>query len=363
MAAEGGAAKSGAAAGGVQQAVGTREWAFPRDHGQHPAYRLEWWYYTGNLRGADGRRFGFQVTFFRRSLHRGAAPRSSAWAVESLYLAHIALSDIGRRRFFHESRMARDSLELAGAARDAHRVWLEPWRATPLADDPHGVALDVDGEAFGLHLRLRALRPPLLHGQGGLDQKGPAPGQASWYYSLPRLEVTGRLSLEGAGSAVEGLAWMDHEFGSGQLGAELAGWDWFALQLSDGSDLMLYRLRRRDGSAGPFSGGTLLAPDGTATRFALGDAGQSLLPGDWWRSPASGGRYPLTWQIDLPRWAIRLSVRPAFETQELTAGPGVPFPYWEGAVTVEGTLRGAAVKGTGYMELTGYAGTLNPFFE
>jgi predicted secreted hydrolase len=344
-----------------QRAEGTRDWRFPRDHGQHPAYRLEWWYWTGIVRADDGRTFGYQVTFFRQGLAGADPNRRSAWAVRSLYLAHAAVSDVAARRYLHASRVGRDSLGLSGAAPDALHVWLRDWRAEPLPDDPHGVRLHLDAGDFALALTLRAGKGPVLHGTGGLDRKGPQPGQASWYYSLPRLATEGTLRSGDVEQRVSGSTWMDHEFGTSQLAPELAGWDWLALRLEDGSDLMLYRLRRRDGSAGAFSGGSLVAPDGT--RRALRMTGESparaeMLPGRAWRSAASGAVYPLEWSVALPGEDIALRIAPAFDAQEQPAAEGTPFAYWEGAVWAEGTRGGRPLRGEGYLELTGYAGEL-----
>lgn len=344
------------------RADGQRAWRFPADHGAHPAYRLEWWYWTGHVRAEDGRAFGFQVTFFRQGVTPRLPAGASAWRVQSLYLAHAALSDVGAQRFRQASRMGRDSLGMSGAARDDLRVWLGPWRADPLPGDPHGARLAVDAGDFALALDLRAEKPPVLHGEGGLDHKGAAPGQASWYYSLPRLSVAGTVTVDGRTFPVTGAAWMDHEFGTNQLGPEQAGWDWIALRLSDGYDLMLYRLRRRDGMADPASHGTLIDPAGRAHAVALTPA-ETLAPQRTWQSPASGARYPVAWRIGLPAQALALELAPAFDAQELVPGAGVPFAYWEGAVRARGTHAGRPVTGEGYLELTGYAGGLAEFLR
>jgi predicted secreted hydrolase len=347
-----------------RSAEGQRAWEFPRDHGQHPDFRLEWWYYTGLVSGEDGRRFGFQVTFFRRGVIAAAPNRDSAWAARSLYAAQAALTvpedRPGQGRFLHDGIAARDSLSVAGAAAAEQRVWVRAWRAEPLPGDAHGVHLSVAAKGFGLELALGAQRPPVLHGANGLDRKGEPAGQASWYYSLTRLRVSGRVFLDGRAFPVTGTAWMDHEFSSSQLGAEQTGWDWFGLRLSDGSDLMLYRLRRRDGSIDPHSGGTWVAPEGVARVFSLGPDEARLTPTRWWRSAETHARYPVSWRIALPALELELSVRPLMNGQELSPTQGIPFAYWEGAVRVEGTRAGRPVMGEGYLELTGYAGDLAP---
>ncbi len=349
-----------ASSAGFRRAEGRRRWAFPRDHGQHPAYRLEWWYYTGIVRTAQGRPFGFQVTFFRQGIAGADPKRPGAWAARSLYLAHAAVSDIAGQRFLHDSRLGRDSLALSGAAADRHTVWLRGWRADALPDDPHGVRLALTADGFALALTLRAERPPVLHGAGGLDRKGPEPGQASWYYSLPRLATTGTLTVADTAHAVQGTAWMDHEFGTSQLAPHLAGWDWLALRLTDGSDLMLYRLRGRDGATDPRSGGTWVAADGRATPLTLtGESADARMQATrHWESPATGGRYPVAWAVALPGRELRLTIRPAFDGQEQTPAAGTPFAYWEGVVWAEGTRAGTPLRGEGYLELTGYGGEL-----
>ncbi len=344
-----------------QRAEGRREWHFPADHGQHPAYRLEWWYYTGILRTAEGRAFGYQVTYFRQGVTPEPPRRESGWRVQSLYLAHVALSDVRERRLHQAQRVGRDSLGLSGAAAAQQQVWLGSWRADPLANDLNGVALTTDAGEFALHLTLRAVKPPVLHGEQGLDRKGAAPGQASWYYSLPRLRTEGTLMLDGREHAVTGESWMDHEFGTNQLGPEQLGWDWISLRLDSGQDLMLYRLRNRDGSVDAASHGTWVDAQGHAQPVRLNAA--SLAPQRWWISPATGGRYPVAWRIELPEQGLSLTLAPAFDGQELRPGRGLTFAYWEGAVTARGTHGGHAVQGEGYLELTGYAGALTESFR
>lgn len=378
--AQGAGPDSGFAPGsGFKRAVGERNWSFPRDHGQHPGYKLEWWYYTGVVSTAGGRKFGYQVTFFRQAIAPPGQRRSSAWAVNSIYMGHAAVSDVRERRFFRDVRIGRDSLKMSGASREAHAVWLGSWEARALPGDPHGTELRIAADGFSLHLTLRASLPPVLHGRKGLDAKGPEPGQASWYYSLPRMRTRGTLTVNGKSHAVQGTSWMDHEFSSGVLAPNVVGWDWLALHLDDGSALMLYRLRREDGSAAPYSSGTYLSPAGKIVPLAHGDApgddgsinaapaiqgdagGKTpflMTAGKRWRSPATQGDYPLHWRIMLPSLGLSLAVAPAFEAQEHPGGPGSPFTYWEGVVWATGTREGRPLSGEGYLELTGYAGKL-----
>lgn len=355
------------------RAQGRRVWRFPRDHGQHARYRLEWWYYTGIVRTAQGRPFGYQVTFFRQGLNPAPDRRGSAWRVGSLYLAHLAVSDLARGLFSQAVDTGRDSLGLSGAAPDRQRVWVNSWRADPLAGSRDGVRLHAQDKTLGVALELRAARPPVLHGSGGLDRKGSGPGQASWYYSLTRLTTKGTIRVGSESYAVAGTSWMDHEFGTSQLAADLAGWDWFGVRLDSGADLMLYRLRTGDGHASPASGGTLLEADGRVIRVRLAeapapgamdrDATASVEPQRTWTSPATGANYPLVWSIRLPRLGLSLTVEPAMQAQEFLPGAGLPFGYWEGAVWVHGERAGRPVAGEGYLELTGYAGDLRGSFR
>src|SRR5579863_5673393 len=356
-----------------ERAAGHRTWSFPKDHGQHARFRLEWWYYTGIVRTADGRPFGYQVTFFRRGLNPAPERSGSAWRTGSLYLAQIAISDLSQNRFVHSARTGRDALGLSGAAPDRQEVWLTSWRADPLAVSRDGVHLEAQDTALGISLDLAAEKPPLLQGEDGLDRKGPNPGQASWYYSIPRMATTGTLRVGQERFPIKGTSWMDHEFGTNQLGDDQVGWDWFAIRLDSGADLMLYRLRAKDGHATPASGGTLLEPNGAITRIRIVDANPDgfsdarfyaqLAPTQWWTSPGTHARYPVGWEIEIPQLNLKLSVAPAATDQELRADTGLPFSYWEGAVWIHGERAGHLLRGEGYLELTGYAGDLRGTFR
>lgn len=356
-----------------ERAQGTRAWSFPRDHGQHPRFKLEWWYYTGIVRTEQGRAFGYQVTFFRQGLAPMAAPRGSAWGTRSLYLAHLAITDLASSVFHFASRTGRDSLRMSGAAAGKSEVWVEDWKTEPVGSDPHSVRIDAQDKAIGVALVLSTRRPPVLHGAQGLDQKGSAPGEASWYYSQPRMQTRGELRIGTGRFPVTGVTWMDHEFGTSQLAADLVGWDWFSIRLDSGLDLMMYRLRKADGSASLASSGTLIDPSGKTRRLRVvdrleaaalsGTTGALAVPGERWTSANTGARYPLTWSIRIPDDNLTLEIHPAFRGQELQPGAGLPFGYWEGVVWVTGTSGGRAVRGEGYLELTGYAGDLAQSFR
>jgi len=337
---------------GFARATAPRPFSFPADHGPHPEFRTEWWYYTGNLETATGRHFGFQLTFFRTALAPPAASAgetASAWSTRQLYLAHFALTDTAGRRFHAWSRLDREALGLAGARSVPFRVWLGDWSAESEAAAGLPVRLRAAEGDVAIDLMLAAEKPVVLQGDRGLSRKGPEPGNASYYYSLPRMSARGTVRVQDEPLAVTGLAWMDREWSTSALGPELAGWDWFALQLDDGRELMLYRLRTRDGGVSPESQGTLVAADGT-TRMIGRDAVEVQVL-DYWTSPRGGTRYPGRWRLRVPADDLDVTVTPLVADQELD----LAVRYWEGAVRVEGTARGAPLRGTGYVELVGYA--------
>ena len=335
-----------------EQARPGRALAFPADHASHPDYRIEWWYYTGNLEAPDGRRFGYQVTFFRVGVDR-EPENPSPWAVRDLYMAHLAVTDIDAGRHLVAERLNRSGVGWAGARTDRLEVWNEDWRLEAEGTN-HTLRAESRDARFGLSLRLNATRPPVLHGRNGFSQKGTDPGNASHYYSLTRMETTGELQLFGETLNVRGSSWMDHEFGTSFLEPSQRGWDWFSLQLDNGTDLMVYVLRRQDGQVDPQSAGTVVASDGSTTR--LGPHDFSLVAGRTWESPASGARYPVEWRVDIPGESLALDVRAAVDGQELHTEQSTGVTYWEGAVVVTGKKGGRAVTGRGYLEMTGYVG-------
>ncbi|MFL6216348.1 MAG: lipocalin-like domain-containing protein [Blastocatellia bacterium] len=323
---------------------------FPRDHAAHEDYAVEWWYYTGNLRAGDGRQFGYQLTFFRVGITRQPAT-TSRWAVRDLYMTHFAISDIGPQQFHSFDRINRAGIGWAGAAIDEYRVWNEDWSARL---DGREHLLNASEGDCAINLRLAPTKPEVIHGENGISQKGPSAGNASHYYSLTRLETTGQVRVGGETFEAMGLSWMDHEFGTSFLEEEETGWDWFSIQLDDGRELMLFEIRRRDGSIDPRSSGTLIDRDGRATHIPYGEF--TLTPGDLWRSPTSRAEYPTAWTIELPRFQLRLAARAAFADQELRTEESTGVIYWEGSIKVEGAAEGKPVGGRGYLEMTGYAG-------
>jgi predicted secreted hydrolase len=326
------------------------EFEFPRDHGPHPEYRTEWWYYTGNLSDDAGGDYGYQLTFFRSALTPDAAPRTSDLATNQIYMVHFALTDGPRGEHESFERFSRGAGELAGAQGEpSFRAWLEDWTATEIEPDVVRLQASAAGTAgeVAIDLTLRETRPPVLQGNRGLDQKGPEPGNASYYYSLTGLDTSGTITSAGRAIPVNGVSWMDHEFGTSALAANAAGWDWFSLQLDNGAVLMLYTIRTTDGSD-PKAKGTLAWPDGS--QQALTGADFTLAPTEEWTSARTGITYPSGWQITLPGQNATLTLTPLIPDQEMD----VSFVYWEGAIDVAGTWDSEAVTGRGYVELTGY---------
>jgi predicted secreted hydrolase len=325
-----------------RQALPGRHFQFPRDHFDHPDFRTEWWYYTGNLRAHDGRRYGFELVFFRQGRDRGPDVNPSSWRVRDLYLAHLALTDIDGRRFRYYKRLNRSGPGIAGASFDQSRIWNGNWEAVwDQSNDVQTLSAVADDIRFTLRLTPR--KPPVIHGENGVSQKAAGPGNASYYVSFPRLAVDGTLN----GFPVTGSAWMDHEWFTYQLEAGQQGWDWFSVQLDSGADLMLFQLRHTDGGMDAFSSGTYIASDGRATHLKQSDF--QLQPLEYWTSPHTSARYPSKWRISVPSLKITLESTAAIPDQELVADDAATPTYWEGAVTYSGTG-----SGRGYLEMTGY---------
>ncbi|MDQ1291605.1 MAG: hypothetical protein QG615_1414 [Nitrospirota bacterium] len=327
---------------------------FPKDHGAHERFRTEWWYYTGHLTAAGGRQFGFELTFFRRGIPpEQVRTQPSQWSIQQLYLAHFALTDLDGNRFLFADKLSREGLGKAGAETDRLHVWLDRWSAT--MDDPTSSRqkLQAATDAFAIDLQVTPGKSLVLHGREGISRKGARPEQASHYYSFTHLTTEGELRIGADTFSVSGLSWMDHEFGSADLGRDVVGWDWFSLQLSDATELMWYSLRRADGSADPVSSGTLVFADGRTQPLTARDLTVESL--DYWTSPRSKAQYPQQWRITAPSLGLNLDVRSLLADQELNTARSTRVVYWEGAVSATGQAHGTAVTGRGYVELTGYA--------
>jgi predicted secreted hydrolase len=322
---------------------------FPRDHFDHPDFQTEWWYYTGNVKSADGHRFGFELTFFRQAVNRDAA-KTNSWDVRDLYLAHLALSDLDGHAFYHAERTSRAGPGLAGISAADGRIWNGNWRVQWEHDVQKMQAVDA---RFELQFDLRSEKSPVINGENGVSQKAEGPGRASHYISLTRQTANGRIHVEGKTFEVAGLAWMDHEFFTHQLESNQVGWDWFSVQLDDKTELMLFRIRRRDGSTDPYSAGTFVDEQGASTHLRSGDF--TLKPvGDTWTSAATKAAYPIRWKISVPRFGIELEAITALASQELASHTQISPSYWEGAVTFAGQKQELPLSGTGYLEMTGY---------
>jgi predicted secreted hydrolase len=341
-----------------QQATAGYQFAFPRDHASHPDKKIEWWYYTGNVKAADGRRFGYQVTFFRVGIdHTPANP--SKWAVRDLFMTHLAISDAKGQRYRYAEKLSRGGPGLAGARTDRYHAWNEDWSAELNPEGKH--MLRAVGDGSGVELTLGEGKPPAINGINGISQKGAAAGNASHYYSLTRMPTTGTLIIDGERVAVTGESWMDHEFGTSFLEPEQRGWDWLAIQLSDNRELMLYQLRRADGSRDPRSSGTLVDARGKTTHLANADF--TLTPGTARFTSKNGAVYPIEWHVSIPSQRIELRVTTPLADQELSLVKSTGIAYWEGMIDVAGSQSVGssgrqAVTGSGYLEMTGYHGSL-----
>ncbi|HVP67072.1 MAG TPA: lipocalin-like domain-containing protein [Anaeromyxobacteraceae bacterium] len=347
---------------GFAPALPGHVWSFPRDHFSHPGYRNEWWYFTGTAEaeGEPGRRFGYQVTFFRVGLSAGRPAAGSAWAARDVLMGHAAVTDLatGAHRFSEVLYRAAPILAGFGEPPDPRLAWsLGPpgtggtWEARVDGDGFH-VSAEDRAKGLAIDLALAPERPPVLEGPGGLSRKSDRDGFASLYYSVTRLASRGTLRLDGRTWRVRGESWMDREFGSSQLAPDEVGWDWFAIRLRDGRDLMLYLLRGADGRP-RFRSGTVVGRDGRPAWLGPGDFRVAVVKR--WRSPG-GAEYPVAWDVEVGSAALSLYVEAAAEDQENRGGRG-PV-YWEGAVDVFGPAGEPA--GEGYAELTGYGNGTRP---
>lgn len=328
---------------------------FPRDHGAHPDYQSEWWYFTGHLRDGSGRRFGYELTFFRAGLAPGnpAAQRGrSDWRGTQLYPAHLAITDEGGNTFVHFERLSRTAMRQGSAASGTLEVHSGPWWLR--GNGPMHMHAERDG--IVLDLDVSARKPPAIHGHDGVSRKASCLSCASHYYSLTNLQTRGTLRYSGATFKLEGNSWMDHEFGSDELQADQAGWDWFALQLADGREVMLYRLRQKSGATTPQSSGSIIERDGRVRYVARNEF--LVEPQSFWKSPHSGGKYPSTWRISIPSAHLELIATPVMADQELAASDTSNISYWEGAHTLRDAQSGAPL-GRAYIEMTGYSAPIS----
>lgn len=322
------------------------EFQFPRDHGAHEEYRTEWWYYTGHLRTDGGHRYGFEVTFFRVGVVPPGEPAQSRWDLRNLALAHFAITDIDRQQFRYAEKLNRESPFTASSATGVLDVRNEGWSATTMPDGAWHITAFNGGDSVDLVMRSR--KPPAIHGENGVSVKAEGVGYASHYYSMTRLDVSGTINRQ----RCRGIAWMDHEFGSSKLRENQQGWDWFSIQFDNDSELMLYQIRRSDGTPDAASSGSLVTSDGTVIHIRRDQ--MVIQPTGRWHSSRSGATYPMGWRVSVPAFGIAVTVNPAMRNQELVTRSSTNVTYWEGAADVSGSFGNISVSGVGYVEMTGY---------
>lgn len=343
-------------AAGFEQALAPQSFNFPQDHGPHPGFGTEWWYFTGNMLSESGDRFGFQFTIFRNALSPHPVQRSSRWAAHQFYMGHFAVTLVEQNNFSAFERFARSANGLAGAKTEPLRIWLEDWEVNgamnPAADRP-SFKIRAEQQEVAIQLKLESRKPVVLQGENGWSRKGPQPGNASYYYSLPRLAADGIITVNNKQYSVRGEAWLDREWSTSALGEDQVGWDWFSLQLSDTTEVMYYQLRHKDGSPDSFSSGIRIYQNGETRRFSSDDVTIDVLK--YWQSPR-GSNYPVQWQLAIPNENLFLKITPLIKNQELN----LTVRYWEGAVRVDGQSDENEISGFGYVELTGYADSSLP---
>lgn len=344
------AISSFAQAPAFRQALPGYQFDFPADHGSHDQYKTEWWYFTGHIEGESGRRYGFEVTFFRVGVVPPSLPETR-WDMQNVALAHFAVTDVSGKKFRYYEKLNRSAPFTAAAATGRLDVFNEGWRATTTADGGWRLTASAGGDS--IDLLLRSAKPPAIHGENGVSQKSPGAGNASHYYSMTRLGVSGTIRVQGrAAERCSGLAWMDHEFGSSILRENQQGWDWFSVQLENETEVMLYVIRRSDGSPDVTSSGSVITATGDVIHIRRDQ--MTIRPLGRWKSPRSGAVYPMGWQITIPSLNIALRVRPLLENQELITKGSTQVTYWEGAASVDGSFGDVAVRGSAYVEMTGY---------
>lgn len=314
---------------------------FPKDSGAHPKFQTEWWYYTGNLEDENKNDYGFQLTIFRRALSGELTKRKSDWQTNQIYFAHFTVSDIKNNKFYYAEKYSREGNNLSGASANPFHVWIEDWQMKENNDQ--SVNLKAENEPVSIDLNVKNLKPVVLQGEQGLSKK--SANNASYYYSLTRLDTEGSFTINNEKFKVKGLSWLDREWSTSALSKQQSGWDWFSLQLDDNRELMLYQLRLKDGGIDSFSSGSIVDKSGKISKITKDDFKLQVL--DYWKSEATGVNYPAKWKLDIPKYNLSLNVEPLINNQELN----ISFAYWEGAVKVTGNNN---VTGKGYVELTGY---------
>lgn len=332
------------------------KFAFPRDHYSHPDFAIEWWYYTGHLFTSKGRRFGYELTFFRKGVpDTDPKGEDSIWKVRDIILTHMAITDVSKKKFLYFEKMHRGLHGVAYASPSSFEVKNGKWR---LWGSPDKQRMRAKKSGYGIDLTHIPMWGPVIHGRNGVSQKGEGEGHASHYYSFTRLKTTGTVTIMDQDYPVSGISWMDHEFSSDQLGPDQVGWDWFSIQLEDNREIMLYLMRRKDGTIDPHSSGTLVI---NGEPQHLNNNEFSVVSKRRWKSKKSGGVYPSGWEITVLDENLRLKVVPLMKDQELITSKSTQVSYWEGACKVSGRMGKRKVKGSAYVELAGYASSLSGF--
>ncbi|HEY2712403.1 MAG TPA: lipocalin-like domain-containing protein [Chthoniobacterales bacterium] len=326
---------------------------FPRDHHVHPDFKTEWWYFTGNLTNQSGRRFGYELTFFRQGIRppdeRGGT--TSRFVVDDLKFAHFTVTDAAEKQFRFYDKVSRGSFGEAGFGNEQRLAWIQNWTIQMASDGAFDLVANAADAAVKLHLVPQ--KKPIIHGSNGISRKAKAAGHASHYYSITRLTTNGTLRTGRENSKIEGESWFDHEWATNQLASNQVGWNWVSAQFDDGSELMLYEMRLTNGSIDPVSNGTIVQADGSYS--SLTSAEFQMKPLSFWLSPTTKAKYPIAWHVKVPRMALEFEIRPVLENQELVF---TPLTYWEGAFDIVGTRNGKPLGGHGYLELTGFASPL-----
>ncbi|MCS7055343.1 MAG: hypothetical protein NZM18_04115 [Thermoflexales bacterium] len=337
------------------RALQPRAFDFPRDHGPHDEYQTEWWYYTGNLFDASGRHFGYQLTFFRRALvppdeQATLADRESAFAFDQVYFVHFAVTDSAANDHVAFEKYSRGAAGLAGAQAVPFRVFVEDWSAAAVGDDGDAghVRLTAAQGGYAIDLTLRNTKPPVFHGDRGLSQKSPNPGNASYYYSMTRMATEGKVQTPQGTFTVVGNSWLDREWSTSALDDDTEGWDWFSLQFTDGREVMFFKLRQKQTGKTTFAKGTYVDANGRTELIRQDEVTITVL--DRWTSPHTGATYPVRWRLTSPRYGLDIEITARIPDQEMR----LTQRYWEGAVTFKGISAAGPAAGLGYVEMTGY---------
>jgi predicted secreted hydrolase len=325
---------------GYSRAEKIREFNFPQDHGAHRDFQTEWWYATGNLEDKSGNKFGYQLTIFRNNIDPNFSSNSSGLKSNQIYMGHFAISDIKNKKFYSYEIFQRESAGLAGSSKE--RTWIDDW-----VFNWEPLKLFAKHQDLELDLELKAVKQIVLQGNRGLSQKSEQIGNASYYYSIPRLESAGKIKINNQEYQVKGESWIDREWSTSSLGKDETGWDWFSLQLSDNYELMYYQIRKKSGIS-PMSLGALIDTNSQKTSFNSKDIKLSVL--EYWTSPKTKIKYPAKWRLVISKLNLDLEITPLINNQEHQ----FQYSYWEGAVSIKGSHAGKPINGKGYVELTGY---------